>query len=105
MSLSSKEFLKQSEEQGSIMAAPSLMTEPQYYYILDLIDTCILADVQKDRIHETVEGPITSDLANKIINELLQLQVNPLDKIKNGELLKESDLKIAITRAAKTPNT
>ena len=87
------------------MAEPSLMTEPQYEYILTLLDTCILADCQKDRIQESLDGTTTSDKANKIITELQQLQKNPLDRIREGELLLQSDVSKAIRKTVNDPNT
>jgi hypothetical protein len=95
MSYASEEYINQSEAEqvgGSITALPSQMSEAQYQYILTLLDTCILADVQKDKIIEGLDHTTTSDMANKIIIELQQLQKNPLDRI-------------AVRKAVEDPNT
>lgn len=106
MSYASEEYLHQQEvEQGSIMATPSLMTEAQYDYILSLLDTCILADCQKDKIQESLDDTVTMDRANKIITELQQLQKNPLDRIREGELLLQSEVSNAIRKTVNNPNT
>jgi hypothetical protein len=108
MSYASEEYINQSEAEqvgGSITALPSQMSEAQYQYILTLLDTCILADVQKDKIIEGLDHTTTSDMANKIIIELQQLQKNPLDRIREGELLLAKDLKIAVRKAVEDPNT
>ena len=107
MSYASEEYLYQqeSEHNGSIVAQPSLMSEAQYDYILSLLDTCILADCQKDKIHESLDNTVTSDRANKIITELQQLQKNPLDRIREGELLLQTEVSQAIRKTLNDPNT
>jgi hypothetical protein len=93
------------EQQGTIVAVPSPMSEAQYNYILELIDTCILADCQKDQIHESVENNnYTLDQGNEIINYLLSVQRNPLQRVQDGELLLQNDLKIAVRKQVENPN-
>ena len=109
MSQASEEYINQSEVEslaGSITALPSPMSKAQYDYMIELLDTSILATVQKDDIHRLLqEGNLTQDHANRIILELQRLQNSPLNRVQNGELLLQTDLKIAIKQAADSPNT
>jgi hypothetical protein len=104
MSQSSEEHIKYQEQQG-IIAEPSPMTRAQYDYIIELLQTSILGDIQKQEVINCTENNITIDHASNIIRELLQLQKNPLDRIKDGELLYMKDVNIAVRKAAENPNT
>lgn len=109
MSQASEEYINQSElEQvmGSINALPSPMSQAQADYIWTLLNTSILASFQKDNIINLLNsGNLTTDQANRIITALLEQQVNPLDRVKNGELLLQSDLKKAIKKTCEDPNS
>lgn len=82
-----------------------LMSQAQSDYIMQLLDTCILATVQKDEIHALLQNKISKDHASDIIDRLLNAQNNPLNRIRDGELLLMKDVKKAITRAVQNPNT
>lgn len=109
MSRASEEHIKMQELEylsGSITALPSPMSREQYDYILQLLDTSILATVQKDQVHEIINsGNLTRDHASRIIEALKDQQKNPLDRVKDGELLLQSDLKKAIRKACDDPTT
>jgi hypothetical protein len=68
------------------------------------LDTCILAKCQTDWIYESLED-LTIQEASELIKQLKETQQNPLDRVKNGELLLASDLKIAVRKAVENPNT
>lgn len=109
MSQASEEYIHQSEAEqiiGSINALPSPISEAQNDYIWELLNTSILASFQKDQIINLLnDGNLTSDHANKIIIALKEHQKNPLDRVKDGELLLMSDLKTAVRKAVEDPNT
>jgi transcriptional regulator CtsR len=109
MSHANEEYIKQSELeqlQGAITALPSPISQAQYYYIIELIDSSILADIQKKELSRLLEdGNLTSDQANKIIVALLDQQINPLDRAKNGETLRQHEIKKAVRKACEDPNT
>lgn len=109
MSYASEEYINQQEAEqisGSINALPSPMSQAQNDYILQLLDTSILVTHQKDEIQELLqEGNLTTDHANRIISALLTQQNNPLNRIRDGELLLMSDLKRAIKKTVDDPNT
>lgn len=77
----------------------------QFDYILSLLDTSILATVQKDQIQNSLTKEMSSEKASEVIEELLQAQKQPLERVKEGELLLMSDLKTAIRKAVENPNT
>jgi hypothetical protein len=104
MSRASEEHIRYQEQQG-IIAEPSPMTRAQYDYILELLQTSILGDIQKQDVINCTENNITIDHASNIIRELLQLQRNPLDRIRDGETLSWNERKKAIRKATENPNT
>jgi hypothetical protein len=109
MSQASEEYIHQSEAEqvmGTISALPSLMSQAQADYVWELLNKSILATFQKDNIVTLLNsGNLTMDQANRIITALLEQQTNPLDRVKNGELLLQSDLKKAIKKTCDDPNT
>lgn len=113
MSHANEEYIHQqeieqatSEMMGTITALPSPISIAQHDYIIELMKTSVLANIQKADINRLLdEGNLTSDHANKLITALLENQKNPLDRVKDGELLLKSDLKIAVKKAVDDPNT
>lgn len=106
MSSASEEYIHQQDIIGSITALPSPMSEPQYHYILDLLDKSILSEVQKQNIYELINsGNLTRDHASRIIESLHDHQKNPLDRVRDGEMLPMTELKKAIRKTCDDPNT
>jgi hypothetical protein len=91
-------------EQGRELVEDRPASDAQKSYILTLLDTCILATCQTDWIYESLED-LTIQEASELIKQLKETQQNPLDRVKNGELLLASDLKIAVRKAVENPNT
>lgn len=50
-------------------------------------------------------GNLTRDHASRIIEALKDQQKNPLDRVKDGELLLQSELKKAIRKAVEDPKS
>lgn len=109
MSQANEEYIHEQEAEevmGSIHALPSPMSQAQYDYIVELIGTSVLANCQKMDIETIIDsGNLTSDHANRIIMALLDNQKNPLDRVRDGELLLQTDLKVAVRKAVDDPNT